>query len=229
MIPSLRHAFNKNFTPQKYQSFLNLMKERCGTPVKFRLCETPCFFSRTLLDQMIEFGKELIRKLDTEQYRKVSAAAIPPEFNVPNENDHPLFVQVDFGLVRNASGELVPKLVELQGSPSLYGYQAMLSQAYIDVFELDGNLRYLLSGLDWAGYQQLLHRAIVADHDPENVILMEVDPLDQKTLPDFLVTERLLGIKTVAITDIEKDGTRLFYRGGRQTYSNLPHLQPHHC
>ncbi len=43
---------------------------------------------------------------------------------------------------------------------------------------------------------------------------MEVDPLDQKTLPDFLVTEKLLGIKTVAITDIEKDGTRLFYRSG---------------
>lgn len=212
MIPSLRHAFNRNFTSEKYQSFLKLMEERCGTAVKFRLCETPCFFPKPLLDQMIEFGEELIRQLDTEQYRKVSTAAIPPEFNVPNENDHPLFVQVDFGLVRNAHGELVPKLVELQGFPSLYGYQATLSQAYIDVFQLDANLKYLLAGLDWASYQQLFRRAIVADHDPENVILMEVNPLDQKTLPDFLVTEKLLGIKTVAITDIEKDGTRLFYR-----------------
>ncbi len=144
MIPSLRHAFNRNFTSDKYHSFLNLMEERCGTPVKFRLSETPCFFPKTLLDQMIGFGEELIRQLDTEEYRKISAAAIPLEFNVPNENDHPLFVQVDFGLVRNAAGELVPKLVELQGFPSLYGYQAMLSQAYIDVFQLDDNLRYLL-------------------------------------------------------------------------------------
>ncbi len=214
MIPSLRHTFNRNFTSGKYQSFLHLMEERCGTSVKFRLCETPCFFPKTLLDQMIEFGEELIRQLDTAHYRKVSAAAIPAEFNVPDEDDHPLFVQVDFGLVRSASGELVPKLVELQGFPSLYGYQAMLSQAYIDVFELDDNLRYLLAGLDWDSYQQLLRRAIVADHDPENVILMEVSPLDQKTLPDFLVTEKVLGIKTVAITDIEKDGKRLFYRSG---------------
>ena len=81
--------------------------------------------------------------------------SIPPEFNVPHEDDHPLFIQVDFGLVRDASGQLAPKLVELQGFPSLYGYQAMLSQAYIDVFDLDDNLQYLLSDLDWDSYQRL--------------------------------------------------------------------------
>jgi len=188
------------------------MEDRCGTPVKFRLGETPCFFPKTLIDQMVQFGKELIQQLDTEQYRKVSSESIPPEFNVPHEDAHPLFIQVDFGLVRDASGQLAPKLVELQGFPSLYGYQAMLSQAYIDVFDLDDNLKYLLGGLNWDSYQQLLRRAIVGNHDPENVILMEVDPSHQKTLPDFLVTEKLLGIKTVAITDIEQDRARLFYR-----------------
>ena len=211
MIPALRHAFNRDFTPEKYLSLLRLMEERCGTPVQFRLSETPCFFPKSLIDQMVQFGKELIQQLDTAQYRKASSESIPPEFNVPNEDDHPLFIQVDFGLVRDASGQLAPKLVELQGFPSLYGYQAMLSQAYIDVFDLDDNLKYLLSGLNWDGYQQLLRRAIVGDHDPENVILMEVDPLHQKTLPDFLVTEKLLGIKTVAITDIEQQGAKLFY------------------
>jgi len=211
MIPPLRHAFNRDFTPEKYLSLLRRMEDRCGTPVKFRLSETPCFFPKSLIDQMVQFGKELIQQLDTEQYRKASSESIPPEFNVPNEDAHPLFIQVDFGLVRDAAGQVAPKLVELQGFPSLYGYQAMLSRAYIDVFDLDDNLKYLLGGLNWGSYQQLLRRAIVGEHDPENVILMEVDPLHQKTLPDFLVTEKLLGIKTVAITDIEQDGTRLFY------------------
>ena len=211
MIPPLRHAFNRDFTPEKYLSLLRRMEDRCGTPVKFRLSETPCFFPKSLIDQMVQFGKELIQQLDTERYRKASSESIPPEFNVPNEDAHPLFIQVDFGLVRDAAGQVAPKLVELQGFPSLYGYQAMLSRAYIDVFDLDDNLKYLLGGLNWGSYQQLLRRAIVGEHDPENVILMEVDPLHQKTLPDFLVTEKLLGIKTVAITDIEQDGTRLFY------------------
>ena len=129
-----------------------------------------------------------------------------------------MFIQVDFGLVRDAAGKLQPKLVELQGFPSLYAYQAMLSQIYMEAFELDENLKYLLSGLDWEGYKKLLRRAILGDQDPQSVILMEIDPSHQKTLPDFLLTEKLLGIPTVDITTIEKRGKELFYdREGQRT------------
>jgi hypothetical protein len=217
MVPELRQRYNANFTPEKYQRFLQVLNERCGTPVQFRVSETPCFFPKPLLDQMAQYGKELIHQLDSLEYRKASFASIPSEFNVPGEAPHPLFIQVDFGLVRGRSGQLEPKLVELQGFPSLYAYQAMVAQVYMEIFELDSNLEYLLGGLDWEGYKKLLRRAILGDHDPENVILMEIDPLHQKTLPDFLLTEKLLSIKTVAITDIKKTGNRLFYEsGGRQ-------------
>ena len=211
MIPALRQQFNANFTPEKYRAFLKLMEERCGTPVKFQLSETPCFFPKPLVDQMSQYGKELIQQLGGLEYRKSSFDAIPPDFNVPHEAPHPMFIQVDFGLVRDAAGKLQPKLVELQGFPSLYAYQAMLSQVYMEVFELDESLQYLLSGLDWEGYKKLLRRAVVGDQDPQNVILMEIDPQQQKTLPDFLLTEKLLGIATVSITDIEKRGKELFY------------------
>jgi len=214
MIPALRQRFNANFTPQKYQSFLKLVEERCGVPIQFRLSETPCFFPKAMLDQMAEFGKDLIHQLvDSPAYHKLSDISIPPEFNVPNESPHPMFIQVDFGLVRDADGHLQPKLVELQAFPSLYGYQTVLAQSFIDAYSLDPNLRYLLSGLDVNSYTALLRRAIVGDHDPENVILMEIDPLHQKTLPDFVVTERMLGIKPVCITTIKKEGRQLFYEG----------------
>jgi hypothetical protein len=212
MIPSLRQHYNATFTPGKYQTFLKVMEERCGTAVKFQLSETPCFFPKPLLDQMSQYGIELIRQLGGLEYRKASFEAIPPDFNVPREAPHPLFIQVDFGLVRDAAGKLQPKLVELQGFPSLYAYQAMLSQVYQEVFELDSNLKYLLSGLDWEGYKRLLRLVIVGDHDPQNVVLMEIDPSQQKTLPDFGLTEKLLDIPTVSITDIEKRGNELFYR-----------------
>lgn len=211
MIPSLRQRFNANFSPQKYQRFLKLMEERCGAPVEFRISETPCFFPASLVDQMAKYGEELIQQLETPQYHEASAKAIPREFNVPREAPHPMFIQVDFGLVRDSQGKLQPKLVELQGFPSLYGYQAILSQAYIDAFELDRSLKYLHSGLDWESYKKLLRQAIVSDRNPENVILMEIDPLHQKTRPDFLVTEKLLGISTVDITDIQKQGKSLVY------------------
>src|ERR1700684_2661496 len=211
MIPVLRQQFNSNFTPEKYQTFLKVTEERCGTPVKFQLSETPCFFPKPLLDQMSQYGEELIRQLGGLEYRKASFEAIPPEFNVPREAPHPMFIQVDFGLVRDAAGKIQPKLVELQGFPSLYAYQAMLSQTCMEAFKLDENLKYLLSGLDWEEYKQLLRRAIIGDQNPQNVILMEIDPAQQKTLPDFLLTAKLLGIATVSITDIEKRGNELFY------------------
>lgn len=211
MIPALRKQFNTNYTPEKFQAFQKRMAEGCGMVVPFRLCETPCFFPQSLLDQMSRYGKELILQLNNLEYRKASFQSIPSEFNVPRESPHPLFIQVDFGLVRDGSGQLQPKLVELQGFPSLYAYQAMLSQVYMEVFGLDHNLKYLLSGLDWESYKKLLWKAIVGDKNPENVILMEVDPLHQKTLPDFVLTERLLGVKTVAITDVKKVGRYLFY------------------
>jgi hypothetical protein len=211
MIPELRQRFNKNFTSEKYQRLLKVLEQRCGTPVQFRVSETPCFFPKPLLDRMSKYGKELIQQLERSEYLKASAEVIPQEFNVPNEAPHPMFIQVDFGLVRDPSGQLQPKLVELQGFPSLYAYQAILSETYIEIFRLDEDLRYLLSGLDWESYKKLLRQVIVAEHDPENVILMEIDPLLQKTLPDFLLTETLLGIKTVAISDIKKQTNRLFY------------------
>ncbi len=225
MIPSLRKQFNASFTPEKYQAFLRRIDEACGTHVPFRLSETPCFFPKTLLERMAEDGKELIRQLvENPEYRARAEAAIPAEFRVPNEPAHPLFVQVDFGLVRDAIGELQPKLVELQAFPSLYAYQVTLAQNYIDVYGLERlsacgsrRLNFFLSGLDEKTYRELLRRSIVGTQDPENVILMEVHPEQQKTLPDFLLTEKMLGVRTVDIEAIKKHGSQLYYvrNGGR--------------
>jgi hypothetical protein len=233
MIPSLRRQFNERFTPEKYQAFLRRIDDACGTHVQFRLSETPCFFPKELLDRMAADGAGLIRQLvDNPEYRKKSDEAVPAEFKVPNESAHPMFVQVDFGLVRDARGELQPKLVELQAFPSLYAYQTFLAEAYLDVYELRApsfelrasdtsnrpkRLKYFLSALEADSYRALLRQAIVGRHDPENVILMEIDPLHQKTLPDFLLTEKMLGVRTVDIVDIKKDGRRLFYeRDGKR-------------
>lgn len=222
MIPSLRKQFNERFSPDKYRSFLRRIDDLSGTHVEFRLSETPCFFPKELLDRMARDGQELIRQLmDNPEYLAKSDEAVPAEFKVPNEPSHPMFVQVDFGLVRDARGELHPKLVELQAFPSLYAYQGPLAETYLDVYGLRapayGQLKYLLGGLEASSYRDLLRRAIVGSHDPENVILMEIDPLHQKTLPDFLLTEKMLGVRAVDIVGIKKEGSRLYYeRSGKR-------------
>jgi hypothetical protein len=141
-----------------------------------------------------------------------SDEAIPEEYRVPGEDAHPHFMTVDFGLVRNEEGELAPKLVEMQAFPSVFGYQIVLSQAYKEVYDVDPALQYLFGGLDDAGYWAVLREVIVGRHDPENVVLLEIEPEKQKTLPDFRVHEERLGIRTVDIATVVRQGKQLFYK-----------------
>ena len=217
MVPELRQHFNANFTVEKYRTFLSRLDEACGSHINFRNSETPCFYPKSLLDKMAAYGTELIRQLMSDSaYLTASQSVIPAEYNVPGESSHPEFIQVDFGLVRDATGNIEPKLVEIQGFPSLYAFQRTLAQEYISVYGLDPGLKFLLGGLEPLSYVSLLRCAILGEYEPENVVLMEIDPLEQKTLPDFLLTERMCGVKTVNVMDIRKEGRRLFYgRGGK--------------
>jgi hypothetical protein len=217
MIPALREAFNRDFRPETYQQFLRDLEVRAGTPIAFRVSETPCFFPKALLDLMAEYGRDLVLQLvNNPGYHQASDVTVPARYNVANESPRPMFLQVDFGLVRNAQGELEPRLVELQAFPSLYAYQPMLATQYVASYGLPPGLGIYLGGYDQHSYQQQMRELIVAGHDPENVILLEIHPEKQKTLCDFLIAERDLGIAVVDILNLKKRGSRLFYeRGGR--------------
>jgi len=212
MISALRQSFNASWTPAKYRAFLEALDQRVGTHVHFRVCETPCFFPAALLEAIAVAGAELLEQLlASAEYRRASDATIPPEFNVPNEDERPLFAAVDFGLIRNERGELEPRLVEIQGFPSLYCFQVAVAQQFVESYGLDPSLGVILGGAGVDDYYRALHSAIVGAHDPENVVLLEIDPLEQKTLPDFFCTERVCGIRTVNIRDVVKDGKGLSY------------------
>ncbi len=213
----LRRQFNQGFSESKYARCLALARERCGVEVGFRLSETPCFFDWEFMHRLSSDGCDLLDQLTTSEYMRLSERAVPTEFRAPNEPHLPLFAVVDFGVVRNEAGLLEPRLVEIQAFPSLYAFQPVLAQSYIDAYELPGDLRYLLEGLDMTAYRKLLEESILAGHAPEQVVLLEIDPGHQKTRCDFTVTEQMLGVRPVCITRVRKRGIRLFYdRDGRE-------------
>lgn len=208
MIPSRRRQFNQSYSPAKYRRFLDILESRCGEPVQFRHSETPVFLPSELIHRMSRYGREMVeRLLANEEYQRASRAAIPEEFRAPNEDPRPLFVQADFGL----DAALEPKLVEIQGFPTLYAYQPLMAAAYREAYEIDESLAALPDGLTLPEYNQLLRRAIVANHDPENVVLLEIDPWNQKTRHDFFLTERTWAVRTVDISHIRKEGRKLYY------------------
>ena len=216
MIPELRARFNSNFTEEKHRRFLQSLDAAVETKIEFRPCETPVFLPGGLLAEMRGSACEIIAELCAPEYVTASARAIPAAFNAPNEGARPDFIQVDFAVTRDESGALVPKLIELQGCASLYAFQYILPRVYKQHYDLDG-LGYLLNGLTDESYVELLQKMLLNGHAPEQVILMEIDPLRQKTLPDFRVTEKLFGIPFVCITSVTKRGNKLFYkREGRE-------------
>jgi hypothetical protein len=60
-------------------------------------------------------------------------------------------------------------------------------------------------------YRQLMKEVIVGDSKPENVVLLEIEPKKQLTQIDFWEAERQLGIKVVCVTDVIKEGRKLYY------------------
>ena len=143
---------------------------------------------------------------------------MPPEFDVPASDDHPLFAQADFAIVE-VEGRLVPRLIELQGFPSLYAFQLLQGRLCLDMVPGHGEpLEFLLSGLDDVGYRRLVGDAILGSHPAENVVLLDLDPPGQGTYPDFAATEKLFGIRAVCPTDVRKSGRELWYeRDGKKT------------
>ncbi len=213
MIPSRRQQFNRTYSPEKYARFLEILEQQTGEPPQFRHSETPVFLPAELVSKMARFGREMVEQLlANPEYQRDSRAAVPVEFRAPNEDPVPLFVQADFGLDAN----LEPKLVEIQGFPTLYAYQPMMAAAYREAYRIDDSLAALPEGLTPAEYDAAMRRAIVAGHDPENVVLLEIDPWNQKTRGDFVLTERAWGVRTVDVADVRKQGRKLFYeREGR--------------
>ncbi len=213
MLEPFRSNFNARFTDAKYRELMLQLQKKTRTPeIDFRVAETPCFLPKAMLEDMAEIGAELTHQLvGNAAYMAAAAGAVPEKYRVPGESAHPHFMTVDFGLVRDANGTLAPKLVELQAFPSIFGYQDVLAAQYVETYGLDPALRWLLGGLDEASYWELLRKVIVGHHAPENVVLTEIEPEEQKTRPDFHVYEDRLGIRTVDIASLRKEGRQLFY------------------
>lgn len=220
LIPRLRNRFNRIYSPEKYADLLAQLEERCGAKVEFRVAETPIFVEKAMLDEMAEAGTALARDLMRDsEYLEAAHRAIPAAYRVAGEVRHPHFLTADFAWVRDHSGALLPKLVEIQAFPSVYGYQAVLARMYCQAFDLDENLGEnlgsFLGGLDKDGYMELLSKTILGGQDPLHVVLTEIDPMRQKTRPDFEVTARKLGIAVVDITALESEGSKLYYRNSQ--------------
>ena len=218
MIETIRRSFNANFHSEQYDSLLREIEARFPGALDFRVAETPVFLPKAFKDQMIDTCEYIIDLMTETDLLKKTAAAIPNDWTIPGNEGNPDFIAFDFGVCLNEENVLSPQLIELQGFPTLFGYQILLDKLYRSHFQIDEKLSPYLSGLNELSYVELLRKTIVGDHPPQEVVLLEILPHQQKTRIDFYSTQELLGIPVVCLTDIILRNGQLFYERDGMTH-----------
>ena len=203
-----------------------LMDERLATPrFEFRLAETPLMLPPDLRGKCERASREILAIIRRPEIIKACSRAIPARYDTPRTDALPHFLAIDLGIVRGEDGTLEPRLIELQGFSSLYGMQLVQGGIWSEVLAsipgMPPRWTPLFSGLQEESYIDLLCRTVIADAAPEEVILLDLHPDTQKTRPDFHATARLLGVRTVCVTELSREGRRLFAplpsAGGKRT------------
>lgn len=215
MIPAVRKAYNGSFTEEKYRLFLRDLNQLFGKEITFRVAETPVFVPKSFEGLLRRAADDIVDFLVRPDFHAMTEQAIPAGLRVPNETRRSLFLALDFGVV-DVDGKPEPGLIEMQGFPSLFGWQDILSNKYREHFSVPPTMQSHF-GLDSAAYQTLLKEMLLDGHDPKETILLEIDPLNQNTAVDFLATQAITGIAPVHIGDLVRKGRKLFYhRDGKQ-------------
>ncbi len=211
MVPYLRKTFNDAFTREKYDAFLAELHSHYPGTIDFRIAETPVFIPKQFGEKMLEACENIIDLVCEPSFRKLTSAAIPPDDKVGGTYGYPHTIAFDFGICENEDGSFHPALVEMQGFPSLYGFQVYYPGLLRKFFTIPENYSQYLGGLDETGFTRLFNNTLLAGHNPENVILLEIKPHEQKTRIDFYCTRELTGIEPVCITELIQEGRQLFY------------------
>ncbi len=211
MHPNYRRAFNQTWNPNTYQQFLDDIALQYNHRPPFRIAESPVFVSDDLKEQLFDACEQITDVIVQPDFTEKSQSAVLHGQTVPDETEHTSFLQMDFGICKTDDGRLVPRLIEAQGFPSLYFYQHLVADMYRKHFSIPAELSHLFGGLSSDDYLQLLRQTIIGDHNPENVILLEIEPEKQATFIDFLACKAMLGINYLCVSDLKVDGGDVFY------------------
>ncbi|MEC3877362.1 hypothetical protein [Chryseobacterium salviniae] len=207
MISKYRKQFNQEFSQEKYAQLKEYLKQKSGLEPAFRISESPLFLTKDFEAKLIDASESIINQIKALS-PDILQKAVPDNCRVPNDTEKPHFFTIDFGICKNEYGEVEPQLIELQAFPSLYAFQKVFEDAFCEIYPFLSELRNTISPEDFKNHLQGL---IVGEENPEHVILLEIYPEKQKTAIDFVLTEQLLGIKTVCLTKVKKNGRKLYY------------------
>lgn len=210
MNQKYRELFNKHFSIEKYDAIQKDIASDFNYRPTFRIGETPFFISNELKDQLIEASNQVIEFIKKDGFISLTDKAIELNRKVPNEDKHTTFLAIDFGICEE-HGEVIPKLIEVQGFPSLFNFQNHLSEKFVKHYPFLSELTPFLNNLNQESYIKLIEEVICDTVPKEHVILLEIEPEKQNTKIDFYYCKKDIGIPVVCVTELFEKESKLFY------------------
>jgi hypothetical protein len=224
MQKELREKFNKNFTEEKYASYMAEVEGIHEGALDFRNAETPLFIPKDFTKKMLGACENIIDVIVAPNFSAITERSIPADVRVAGDEGHAEMLVFDFGICEDGKGGYEPQLIEMQGFPTLYGFQAFHSEYTATYAAVPDTHSSYLNGYDKNSYIQLLKDIIIGNKKIEEVVLLEIFPEQQKTRIDFFATKKLLGLEMVCLTALKADGKQLYYikeNGERQNIARL--------
>lgn len=214
MNTNYRNLFNQAFSVEKYNAFIDDINSDFDYKVTFRIGETPFFISNELKKQLLEGCQQVIDFIQRDDFNSLTERALELNRKVPNQDNHTTFLAIDFGICEE-DGQIVPKLIEVQGFPSLFNFQNHLSEKFVSHYPFLSELTPFLNGLNQKSYLALIKEVITNNIPIENVILLEIEPEKQNTKIDFYYCKQDIGIPFVCVTELYEKGNQLFYKNDK--------------
>ncbi len=211
MISKYRQLFNDSFTLDKYQEFQDDIAADFAYLPTFRMAETPFFISKELKSQLMEGCEDVIRLIQQDNFKQLTEKSLELNTKVPNEDGHTTFLAIDFGICEE-DGKILPKLIEVQGFPSLFNYQFVLYDKFKKFYPFLEELTPFINDISGSEYLKIIEDAMCNGLPKENVILLEIEPEKQNTKIDFYYCRRDIGIPIVCVTELIKKDKQLFYK-----------------
>lgn len=212
LLEDQEHFANTLYSAERHHSFIKKLEQNIGASIDFRIAEMPIFVNNSLRKKLEKYAKEIIIEcvdlLNNSKYNN----QIPELFKVPHQSSKPLFSVVDFAITQDINGEYIPKVVELQGFPSLFGYQYFYSNTILQEYPFSHNYSTNLSDYTNDQYISLLKDSLISSYSPDETCLLEYKPEQQKTRPDFIALQTLTGIQTTDIEHVKKEGNKLYHK-----------------
>jgi hypothetical protein len=212
MHADFRRVYNQRFSPEFYEQYRSRLQAAVG-PIPYRLAESPLFIPPATRDRIFRYTREIIAQLAEPERLARARKVVPPEYDVPGQDATPDVMTVDFAVVRGDDGELDGRVVELQAFPSLFAFTMIQARILNEMMKMPGaaqGFHCFAPGYDFDSAQELFRRVLLGGYPPEEVVLLEIEPNKQKTLPDFVATQMLTGVDPVCVTEVIREGRQLF-------------------